>query len=115
MPARCTQICAVCSVNTGHRHIAGGIPCTLLDGVEKLPRKQARVIAGEGLYLITFQISLLDAVHYCHAQVKRGDTALLPHLSLVEIDNVRLLLMVNHLAVRRLLTRSATFGDFPGN
>ena len=50
-----------------------------------------------------------------HAQVKRGDTALLPHLSLVEIDNVRLLLMVNHLAVRRLLARSATFGDFPGN
>jgi len=51
----------------------------------------------------------------CAAQVKRGDTALLPHLSLVEIDNVRLLLMVNHLAVRRLLARSATFGDFPGN
>lgn len=48
-------------------------------------------------------------------QVKRGDTAILPHLSLVEIDNVRLLLMVNHLAVRRLLSRSATFGDFPGN
>jgi hypothetical protein len=38
----------------------------------------------------------------------------MPHLSLLEVGGIRLLLHVNHSALRRLLARSRSFGDFQG-
>jgi hypothetical protein len=45
-------------------------------------------------------------------QVEHGQSAVVPHLSLLEMGGVRLLLHVNQAAVKRLLARSAAFGDF---
>ena len=50
-----------------------------------------------------------------YAQVDRGQSAVMQHLSLLEVGGIRLLLYINHSAVRRLLARSASFGDFPGS
>ena len=48
-------------------------------------------------------------------QVERGQSAQVPHLSLLEVGGIRLLLHVNHAAIKRLLVRSRSFGDFPGS
>lgn len=49
----------------------------------------------------------------CNRQVEHGQSAVVPHLSLLEMGGVRLLLHVNQAAVKRMLARSAAFGDFP--
>ncbi|CAL8469650.1 g9191 [Coccomyxa elongata] len=54
-------------------------------------------------------------LHVNGCQVERGQSAVMQHLSLLEVGGIRLLLYINHSAVRRLLARSASFGDFPGN
>ena len=46
------------------------------------------------------------------AQVEYGQSVVVPHLSLLEMGGISLLFHVNHAAVRRLIVRSATFGDF---
>ncbi len=48
-------------------------------------------------------------------QVERNQSAQVLPLSLLEVGGIRLLLHVNHAAVRRLLARSRSFGDFPGS
>ena len=45
-------------------------------------------------------------------QVEQGQAVLVPHLSLLEMGGVRVLLQVNHAAIKRLTGRSAAFGDF---
>ena len=44
--------------------------------------------------------------------MEHGQSAVVPHLSLLEMGGISLLFHVNHAAVRRLVARSATFGDF---
>jgi len=42
-------------------------------------------------------------------QVAQGEAIAVAHLSLIEVGGLRLLLLVNHAALRRLAARSAAF------
>ncbi|BDA44662.1 probable microspherule protein 1 at C-terminar half [Coccomyxa sp. Obi] len=79
----------------------------------QVSRQQARfALRLDGAFTITNCGRRKLHVNGC--QVERGQSAVMQHLSLLEVGGIRLLLYINHSAVRRLLARSASFGDFPG-
>ncbi|KAK9908228.1 hypothetical protein WJX75_004568 [Coccomyxa subellipsoidea] len=80
----------------------------------RVSRLQARLaLRPDGAFTVTNCGRRKLHVNGC--QVERGQSALMQHLSLLEVGGIRLLLHINHSAVKRLLARSASFGDFPGS
>ncbi|EIE21434.1 hypothetical protein COCSUDRAFT_66884 [Coccomyxa subellipsoidea C-169] len=80
----------------------------------RVSRHQARVaLRPDGAFAVTN--CGRRKLHINGCQVDRGQSAVMQHLSLLEVGGIRLLLHINHSAVRRLLARSSSFGDFPGS